>query len=45
MSDLLATVIRSTSTYQDYSMGAWAANREAGIRRYLYSTVRFFKEP
>jgi len=35
--DFLATMIRSTSTYSDYSMGAWAANRERGIRNYIYS--------
>ena len=37
--DFLATTIRSTSNYSDYSMGAWAANREAGIRNFIYSTV------
>lgn len=37
--DFLATVIRSTSTYSDYPMGAWAANRDKGIRNYVYSTV------
>lgn len=36
--DFLATTIRSTSNYSDYSMGAWAANRGAGIRNYIYST-------
>jgi len=36
--DFLATVIRSTSNYSDYAMGAWAANREKGIRNYIYST-------
>jgi extracellular elastinolytic metalloproteinase len=35
--DFLATVIRSTSTYSDYPMGAWAANRANGIRNYPYS--------
>ncbi|THH08280.1 hypothetical protein EW145_g2816 [Phellinidium pouzarii] len=35
--DFLATVIRSTSTYSDYAMGAWAANRPTGIRNYVYS--------
>jgi len=35
--DFLATMIRSTSEYSDYSMGAWAANRENGIRNYIYS--------
>ncbi|KAF9652520.1 hypothetical protein BDM02DRAFT_3183556 [Thelephora ganbajun] len=36
--DFLATTIRSTSDYSDYSMGSWAANREGGIRNYVYST-------
>jgi len=36
--DFLATIIRSTKDYSDFSMGSWAANREAGIRRYIYST-------
>jgi len=35
--DFLATTIRSTSTYSDYAMGAWAANRDKGIRNYIYS--------
>jgi len=35
--DFLATTIRSTSEYQDYAMGAWAANRANGIRNYIYS--------
>lgn len=35
--DFLATTIRSTATYQDYPMGAWAANRPGGIRNYPYS--------
>jgi extracellular elastinolytic metalloproteinase len=35
--DFLATTIRSTSTYSDYPMGSWAANRERGIRNYPYS--------
>ncbi|KAF8882989.1 Fungalysin metallopeptidase-domain-containing protein [Infundibulicybe gibba] len=35
--DFLATTIRSTSNYSDYAMGAWAANRETGIRNYVYS--------
>jgi len=35
--DFLATTIRSTSKYSDYPMGAWAANREGGIRNYPYS--------
>jgi hypothetical protein len=32
-------MIRSTSEYSDYPMGAWAANREDGIRNYPYSLV------
>ncbi|TFK97486.1 Fungalysin metallopeptidase-domain-containing protein [Pterulicium gracile] len=36
--DYLATTIRSTKKYKDYPMGAWAANREGGIRNYVYST-------
>ena len=39
--DFLATTIRSTSTYSDYAMGAWAANRDKGIRNYIYSVVCF----
>ncbi|KAL1701153.1 Fungalysin metallopeptidase-domain-containing protein [Schizophyllum commune] len=35
--DFIATSIRSTSKYSDYPMGAWAANREGGIRNYPYS--------
>lgn len=37
---LLAMTIRSTKEYSDYAMGAWAANRDAGIRNYIYSLVR-----
>ncbi|EGN97406.1 hypothetical protein SERLA73DRAFT_184099 [Serpula lacrymans var. lacrymans S7.3] len=36
--DFLATTIRSTSSYSDYAMGAWAANRPTGIRNFIYST-------
>jgi extracellular elastinolytic metalloproteinase len=36
--DFLATTIRSTSNYSDYSMGAWAANLDGGIRNFVYST-------
>lgn len=39
--DFLATTIRSTSNYSDYAMGAWAANRDTGIRNYVYSLVSF----
>ncbi|EJT98263.1 hypothetical protein DACRYDRAFT_24721 [Dacryopinax primogenitus] len=35
--DFYATTIRSTSTYQDYAMGSWAANRPQGIRNFIYS--------
>ena len=35
--DFLATTIRSNRNYSDYAMGAWAANREKGIRNYIYS--------
>lgn len=36
--DFVATTIRSTANYSDYSMGSWAANMEGGIRKYIYST-------
>ncbi|KAG8780429.1 Fungalysin/Thermolysin Extracellular metalloproteinase 5 [Serendipita sp. 397] len=36
--DLIATIVRSTEDYQDYSMGSWAANETNGIRNYVYST-------
>jgi extracellular elastinolytic metalloproteinase len=35
--DFLATTIRSTKEYSDYAMGAWAANKDGGIRNYIYS--------
>jgi len=35
--DFLATTIRSSKNYSDFAMGAWAANRPAGIRNYIYS--------
>ncbi|KIJ13563.1 hypothetical protein PAXINDRAFT_170296 [Paxillus involutus ATCC 200175] len=35
--DFIATSVRSTSTYSDYAMGAWASNCEDGIRNYVYS--------
>jgi len=35
--DFLATTIRSTRNYSDYPMGAWAANKETGIRNHIYS--------
>ncbi|KAJ8519192.1 hypothetical protein ONZ45_g3846 [Pleurotus djamor] len=35
--DFLATTIRSNKNYSDYPMGAWAANRDQGIRNYPYS--------
>ena len=40
-SDFFATAIRlkpNDTAETDYSMGAWVANDEAGIREYLYST-------
>jgi extracellular elastinolytic metalloproteinase len=36
--DFLATTIRSTANYSDYSMGSWASNQEKGIRNFVYST-------
>lgn len=33
--DFLATTIRSTRNYTDFAMGAWASNREKGIRNYF----------
>lgn len=36
-SDFIATSVRSTSSYSDYPMGAWASNDESGIRNYPYS--------
>ncbi|KAJ7207957.1 extracellular elastinolytic metallo proteinase, partial [Mycena pura] len=35
--DFLATMIRSTANYSDYTMGSWASNRWEGIRNYPYS--------
>lgn len=35
--DFLATTIREVKEYKDYPMGAWAANRDKGIRNYVYS--------
>lgn len=35
--DFLATTIRSHQKYSDYAMGAWASNKEDGIRNYIYS--------
>ena len=39
VTDFLATTVRSNKVYSDYAMGAWAANREKGIRNYIYSLV------
>lgn len=39
--DFLATTIRSTKDYSDFSMGSWASNQANGIRNYVYSKVRF----
>ncbi|KAF6756744.1 extracellular elastinolytic metallo proteinase, partial [Ephemerocybe angulata] len=36
--DFMATTIRANKEYSDYAMGSWAANREQGIRNYVYST-------
>ncbi|KAI9463859.1 Fungalysin metallopeptidase-domain-containing protein [Boletus coccyginus] len=36
--DFIAVTVRSTSTYSDYPVGAWAANVEEGVRHYPYST-------
>jgi len=36
--DFLATTIRANKVYSDYAMGSWAANREKGIRNFIYST-------
>ncbi|KAH7338098.1 Fungalysin metallopeptidase-domain-containing protein [Rhizoctonia solani] len=36
-SDFIATTVRSTSTYNDYPIGAWAANTKPGIRHFPYS--------
>ncbi|KIJ11557.1 hypothetical protein PAXINDRAFT_15555 [Paxillus involutus ATCC 200175] len=35
--DFIATSVRSTSTYSNYAMGAWASNRKDRIRNYVYS--------
>ena len=35
-------MIRSTRNYSDYPMGAWAANKETGIRNFIYSLVYSF---
>ncbi|KAF8699524.1 peptidase M36 family, partial [Rhizoctonia solani] len=35
--DFIATTVRSTSTYKDYPIGAWAANTRPGIRHFPYS--------
>ncbi|CAE6432109.1 unnamed protein product [Rhizoctonia solani] len=37
-SDFIATTVRSTSTYQDYPIGAWAMNNKSGQRGVMYST-------
>ena len=36
--DFMATMIRSRKGETEYAMGAWAANRTAGIRHFIYST-------
>ncbi|KAL4072082.1 extracellular elastinolytic metallo proteinase [Scleroderma citrinum] len=35
--DFIGTLVRSTDEYSDYPMGAWASNRDKGIRNYPYS--------
>ncbi|QRV73255.1 extracellular metalloproteinase MEP [Ceratobasidium sp. AG-Ba] len=37
-SDWIATTVRSTSTYSDYPIAAWATNRAKGYRDHIYST-------
>ncbi|QRW09783.1 extracellular metalloproteinase MEP [Ceratobasidium sp. AG-Ba] len=36
-SDFVATLVRSTSTYSDYPIGAWVANKAVGIRHFPYA--------
>lgn len=36
--DFFATMIRSRRGETEFAMGAWAANRTAGIRNFIYST-------
>ncbi|KAG8682955.1 Fungalysin/Thermolysin Extracellular metalloproteinase 5 [Ceratobasidium sp. 394] len=36
-SDFIATTVRSTSTYSDYPIAAWAANTTSGIRHFPYA--------
>jgi extracellular elastinolytic metalloproteinase len=45
--DFIATLVRSTSSYKDYPIGAWPANTKEGIRHFPYSAVcfSFFLEP
>ncbi|QRV90299.1 extracellular metalloproteinase MEP [Ceratobasidium sp. AG-Ba] len=38
--DWIATTVRSTSTYSDYPIGAWASNTTRGIRHFPYSTSK-----
>ncbi|KAG8692267.1 Fungalysin/Thermolysin Extracellular metalloproteinase 5 [Ceratobasidium sp. 395] len=35
--DWIATTVRSTSTYSDYPIAAWAANTKRGIRHFPYA--------
>ncbi|CEL52935.1 hypothetical protein RSOLAG1IB_06003 [Rhizoctonia solani AG-1 IB] len=35
--DFIATLVRSTSSYKDYPIGAWPANTKEGIRHFPYS--------
>ncbi|CAE7214461.1 unnamed protein product, partial [Rhizoctonia solani] len=41
-SDFIATLVRSTSTYRDYPIGAWAKNDKNGMRGVPYSKVTLF---
>lgn len=36
--DFIATTARAHKNYEDFPMGAWAANQPGGIRNYPYST-------
>ncbi|KAH6901491.1 extracellular elastinolytic metallo proteinase [Coprinopsis sp. MPI-PUGE-AT-0042] len=43
--DFLATTIRANKVYSDYGMGSWAANRDSGIRNYIYSLKHHCQPP
>ncbi|QRV80999.1 extracellular metalloproteinase MEP [Ceratobasidium sp. AG-Ba] len=38
--DWIATTVRSTSTYSDFPIAAWAGNTRRGIRHFPYSTSK-----